>query len=72
MAAHWVVIDSFLEFLGTFPLGLLVFLIIGFVVVVCLGCVINWIVCKITGKTEKELFYDPKTGKRYKVKPFSN
>ena len=48
------------------------FLIIGFVVVVWLGCVINCIVCKITGKTEKELFYDPKTGKRYKVKPFSN
>jgi len=57
--------DSFLEFLGTFPLGLLVFLVIGIVAVVCLGLVLNWIVRKITGRTHKELFYDPETGKPY-------
>jgi F0F1-type ATP synthase assembly protein I len=57
--------DSFLEFLGTFPLGLLVFLVIGFVVCICGGLVLMWIVSKITGKTMSEIAADRGTGQTH-------
>ena len=51
LASHWVVMDSFLEFLGPFPLGLLVFAALALVVIFSASAVGIWIVSKITGKT---------------------
>jgi|ETNmetMinimDraft_26_1059896.scaffolds.fasta_scaffold44227_1 hypothetical protein len=51
--------DSFLEFLGTFPLGFLVFCALALVVFVCVAIPLRWLVVwvlsKITGMTIDEL-----------------
>ena len=57
LASHWVVMDSFLEFLGTFPLGMLTFVAIAAVFLFSVLTLFFWIVSKITGKTFAEVVH---------------